>query len=97
MGSLGSGFEDSGCAVEGCRVDETGLVRGGVGKREYLDLFVSIKAESWGKRVRVQKVQAWRQAKEWSAWGMEERRWGMRRLMMHVERCANRSYMWSGW
>ena len=81
-------MEDSCCAVEGCRVGETGLARGGVGKREYLDFFLSIKAESWGKRVRVQRVKAWRREKEWSAWVGNGRAtvWGMRRLMMHVEK-----------
>lgn len=42
VGSSRLEVEDRGCAVEGCRRKETGLGRGGAGKREYLDFLASM-------------------------------------------------------
>lgn len=78
MGSSGSGVEDSCCAVEECRVEETGLAWGGIGKREYLDFFLSIKAESWGKKGAgaTRSKHGGERKSGAGGWEMEERRCG---------------------
>lgn len=42
VGSSRLEAEDCGCVVEGCRRKETGLGRGGAGKREYLGFLASM-------------------------------------------------------
>ena len=100
VGSSGSGVEDSCCEIEGCRVEETGLARGGVGKREYLDFFLSIQPKAGEKKVRVQQGQSMegrerveRVGGKWKSdsVGNEEIDDARRKDV------ANRSHMWSGW
>lgn len=49
VGSLASGLQDVRGAGEGSRDEETGLERGGAGKREYLSFLASIATRFGGK------------------------------------------------
>ena len=75
VGSSASRLDDSSCAAEGFSVDETGLERGGAGKREYLGFFASITARAGEKS-------GWRRSKHRGkrrsgarGWEMEKRQW----------------------